>query len=373
MTLPQWSRSLLAMMLVMAGCKSNPPPPAPEAPAAPATGSAPVKSPAPEAPAAPSLSEPALTYLKAADAQRCEWMRQPLASGVASALFSFEAACDAAEFSWSPRGKEGLVFSASTQDGAQQRLWRVDFATKAGKPVSLQGLPPGTGQDGADKPRIRTAGFDTQGRPVVAISLRFDAPEGEEGSQYLTYEGQRYPITQDLGGVYELVLAYRQEGAEWKRAEAKVTGDFRELDAIKSLYAPGVFSNPEPPGQALAGAEAQQLTTALPPKDKYGKWMVLGTAGTKVVYRARQEDSDGDPSPATPVRWLQDAKLEELEGLMAKDGTSLLVQQRDPLLVLNTLDETTSAFVFDTRTKKNLVSVKGLATPATLWPEPSKP
>ena len=369
MTLPPWNRSLLAVALLLAGCKSNPPPPAP---AAAGSTSAPVTNAAPPPPAASALTEPALTYFKAGDGPRCSWIHQPLSSGIATPLFSFESGCDRVEFSWSPQGKEGLVLDASS--GAAQRLLRVDFAAKAGKPVPLQGLPPGTGGTEATAPFIRKAGFDAQGRPVVIVQVRFDAPEGEEGARFLSYEGQRYPITQDVGGVYQLVLGYRWEGTEWKRVEAKVTGDASELDTAKSLYAPGVLSNPEPPGQALAGAEAQRLSTTFSPKDRHGKWMALSTPGVKVVYRAQQKDADEDPSPTTPIRWMQGDTLEELEGLTVKNGTSLVIQQRDALLNLNTDDSgVISAYVFDTRTKKNLLSVKGLATNATLWPEPSKP
>ncbi|MFY0580494.1 hypothetical protein ACN28S_45230 [Cystobacter fuscus] len=96
---------MLASALVLAGCKSNPPAPA-TVDAGVAAASTPGKELAPVPAAGPSLS-----YLKRADPERCEWVRLPFPSGNASAVFSFDADCSRSEVSWSPDGKEGLVFT----------------------------------------------------------------------------------------------------------------------------------------------------------------------------------------------------------------------------------------------------------------------
>jgi hypothetical protein len=115
------------------------------------------------------------------------------------------------------------------------------------------------------------------------------------------------------------------------------------------------------------------LNAALKPKDKFGKWMALPTPGGTLYYRAMQEDADGTESPRGPVRWEQDGKLVELEGLSASADNLVIFQLRGELLVINVLGETNAASVFDTRAKKNLASVKDVGVPVTLWPEPARP
>ncbi|HZI05311.1 MAG TPA: hypothetical protein VEZ71_14870, partial [Archangium sp.] len=143
------------------------------------------------------------------------------------------------------------------------------------------------------------------------------------------------------------------------------------LDANKSIHDPGP-SQTELPGQAASESAVRMLNAALKPKDKFGKWMALPTPGGTLYYRAMQEDADGTESPRGPVRWEQDGKLVELEGLTARPGERLGFQVRGGVLLVFVLAETRSAHVFDPRTKKSLVAVKNIDS-ATLWPEPSKP
>jgi hypothetical protein len=176
-----------------------------------------------------------------------------------------------------------------------------------------------------------------------------------------------------------VALAYRLEGADWKRIETKAsiyegenTPGIDALDAARSL---SVIQTPNPtrklPGQQASESAARMLDAAFPGQEESGKWMTLNTPGGALHYRA---SNPGDDSlrPTVPVRWEQDGKLVELEGLAAKEGERLGFQLRGGLLAVTVQSETSQAYVFDTRTKKNLVSVQG-AESAAFWPEPSKP
>jgi len=356
MPLLHWNRSLLAVALVLAGCTSSP---AAAADAGAATNTVPSKTPTPV-----PASGPALSYLRSASPERCEWVRQPLPSGEPTTLFTFDAPCDTTDVSWSPDTRQGLVLSSPVGVDAQQRLWRVDFAAKSGKPLEVTGLP--------DKSSIARVGFDAQGRVVMLLHVSAEPEEGQGGEQFITFEGQRYPVAADDKEGYGVALAYRLEGADWKRIETKVTGSYTRLDANKSIHDPGP-SKTELPGQAASESAVRMLNAALKPQDKFGRWMALPTPSGTLYYRAAQEDVDGTESPRGPVRWEQDGKLVELEGLTASADNIVIFQLRGELLVINVLGRPPAASVYDTRTKKNLASVKDVGVPVTLWPEPTRP
>jgi hypothetical protein len=373
MSLLHWSRPLLAAGLVLAGCKSNAPAPAGDAgaPAAAATS---------KAPAAAVASGPALSYLKPVDGDGCQWIRQPLPSGEPT-VFPFDAACNQSVLSWSPNSMEGLVFSLALGEGEQPRLWRVDFTTKAGKPVSLAGLPGGEGAQTVDKPFISKVGFDTEGRVVALVSdvyTKRPFEKGPDGQSIISFEGERYPVKQGEG-LPGLAMAYRLEGAAWKRSEVKASAygaeDAPGIDALsvklRSVKALVVFD--ELPGQEAAGGAVAKLDEALPGQDASGKWMSLPTPGGALHYRGTRDPEEDSLYPSAPVRWEQEGKLVELEGLTAKPGDRLGFQvQGDLLLVFVLGEETRSAHVLDSRTKKSLVAASAIES-ATFWPEPLKP
>ncbi|WNG58865.1 hypothetical protein F0U59_32135 [Archangium gephyra] len=349
MSLLRWYRPLLAAALVVAGCKSNPPAPAAQAPGA-VTAPTPGKAPTP----APASSS-ALSYLKPVDAQRCEWVRQPLPSGEPT-VFAFDAACDESQLSWSPDGNMGLVFNPAMGDRTQPRVWRVDFPAKSGKPEDLKGLLGTLGGQGSDTPRINKMAFDSQGRLVALVS---DVPVEDEGTR-----GQAF--------------AFRREGAEWKNVESKPTTfdsgpGVNVLDAAKALPDQTLSLFGDLPGQAAPEAAVKKLNAALPgqAEGKIGKWMSLSTPGGALYYWTAQDPEDESTYPTVPVRWEQDGNLVELEELAARPGERLGFQVRGGMLLVFVMGETRSAQVFDPRTKKSLVTVKDIES-ATLWPEPSK-
>ncbi|HYI00979.1 hypothetical protein [Hyalangium sp.] len=380
------SRLWLAVMLVLAGCKSEPressatdtgtaaaPAPRKEPTATPAPSKEPTPTPAPAA-----ISGTALSYLKPVDAQHCQWVRQPLPSG-ALTDYTFDAPCDESLLSWSPDGTQGLVFSFAVGDGAQPRTWLVDFAGKSGKPMDLKGLPGGTGGAGPDKASIHMVGFDAQGRPVALVFVHRALEKGEGGERFITFEGQRYPV-KGGEGLPGLALAYRLEGTEWKRFEAKASFFEPEsspgvdvLEAAKALPVQTFSLFGDPPGQEASEGAAQRLEAALPGQEPSGKWMSLSTPGGTLHYRGRRDPEEGTFFPSAPVRWEQEGKLVELEGLTAKEGDRLGFQARGGLLLVVALaGETKSAHVFDTRMNKKLVSVKDIES-ASFSPEPSGP
>ncbi|WP_375765050.1 hypothetical protein NR798_25375 [Archangium gephyra] len=373
MSLLRWCRPLLSAALVLVGCKSNP------AAAADAGTAAPSKAPT-QAPAPVPASGSALSYFKPVGPQKCEWIRQPLPAGAPTPVFTFDATCDRSEVFWSPNGKAGLVF---TSEGTPPRLWLVDFAAKTGKPLDLKGVPGGgAGKKGPGKPIIQRVGFDAQGSPVVLVALLYtnrELTKGKGKEKFITFENQRYPVPPGEG-TPGLALAYRLEGADWKRSETKASSfesdnapGLDALDASRSLYDPAPALSEELPGQKASESAARMLDTAAA-QTRPGQWMALPTPGGTLLYRATEEDSDESLFVSAPVRWEQDGKLAELEGLTAKPGDRLGFQLHGGLLAITVLSDgtTRSAHVYDTRTKKNLVSARD-AESVTFWPEPSKP
>jgi len=378
MSLLHWRRPLLAAALVVAGCKSNNPAPATAtADASVATVSAPAKAPTP-APA----SGPALSYLKRVGPQQCAWVRQPIPSGTPTTVFTFDADCTRSLVSWSPDGKEGVVFTWPVGEGAQPRVWRVDFAAKTGKSMELK-LPGGTGEHGPNKPYIEKVSFDAQGRPVALVSdVYTDRPleKGKNGEEFISFEGERFPVREKKVDTSPgLALAYRWEGSEWKRFETKLSvyeaeeaPGINALDAAKAL---SYIQSPTPPtdlpGKEASMSSGRLLDSSMPEQQETVLWMTLTTPGGMLHYAARNPGND-TLVPAAPVRWEQDGKLAELEELKAKDGDSIGLQVRGDLLLVTVLNEARLAYVFDTRTKKNLLSVEGVES-AALWPEPARP
>jgi hypothetical protein len=378
MSLHPWRHSLLAVALVLAGCKSNNPAPATTADANVAAAPTPNKAPTPV-----PASGPMLSYLKRVDSQKCEWVRRPISSGEATTVFSFDADCTRSEVSWSPDGKEGLVFTWPVGEGARPRVWRVDFAAKTGKPMELKGLPGGASEQGPNKPYIEKVGFDAQGRPVVLVSdVYTDRPleKGKNGEEFISFEGERFPVREKKVDTSPgLALAYRWEGSEWKRFETKLSvyeaeeaPGINALDAAKAL---SYVQTPTPPtdlpGKEASMSSGRLLDSSMPEQQETVLWMTLTTPGGMLHYRASNPGND-TLVPTTPVRWEQDGKLAELEGLKAKDGDSIGLQVRGDLLLVTVLNEARPAYVFDTRTKKNLLSVEGVES-AALWPEPTRP
>ncbi|AKJ04082.1 hypothetical protein ATI61_101823 [Archangium gephyra] len=376
MPLLRWSRSLFAVAVVLVGCKPNTS--AAAMADADAATQAPSKTPAPVPTPA---SGAALSYLKPVGPEKCEWVRQALPSGAPTTLFTFDGACGQSVLAWSPNGKEGLVLHRPEAEGAQPRLWRVDFTTKSGKRLALVGLPV-LATRGPDKPFIEQVGFDAQGRPVALVSNIYanrKLEKDKSGKRFILFENQRYPVEKSVSSP-GLALAYRLEGSDWKRFETKVSTyepetapGINALDAAKAL-APVPAPLPEgTPGQEASESAAKMLDAALPQQDKASKWMALPTPGGTLLYRGAVDYSDESFYPAAPARWEQDGKLVELAGLKAKDGDRLGFQLQDGLLIIFVLGEDSrSVHVYDTRTKKNLASVQGVES-AAFWPEPPKP
>ncbi|MDY7226860.1 hypothetical protein [Hyalangium rubrum] len=392
MPLSRWSLALTAA-LCLAGCKREEA--ATPAPAVADSGPAPAAAkpalsggthaatgvgsdtPAAALPPAPRAASSAVSLLKAVDPEKCEWVRQPLPSGEAVVAFSFGAACDRSMVSFSPDGKEGLVFSWPSGEGEVPLAWRVDLAKRTGAPLEIQGLPGGSGAGGQDKPSIEQIGFDTQGRVVAIVTDIFveRTPQKKKGETFITFEGKNYPVSEGAEGLPGLAHAYRLEEGGWKRFETKASGFESDLaagsavlEATKALVPTFKASVPvdRMPGAEASESAVKMLDAAFPGQDEGGQWMTLTTPGGKLHYRGVIGGEYLYPS--APVRWEQDGKLEELEGLSAKPDDFLSFQlQEDWLLVANFADQRMTQ-AWDTRTKKRVLSLEGASAPA-FWPK----
>ena len=390
----RWSLPLIAA-LCLAGCKreeptptaaptppaaQSPKAPAPPAPNAPKHGATGVGTDAPAVPP-PATELSALSLLKTVDPEKCEWVHQPLPSGEPTVVLAFDAACDRSMVSFSPNGNEGLAFTWPSGEGEVPKAWRVDLAKRSGKALELKGLPGGTGAGGQDKPYIEQLGFDKQGAPVAIIADVFVTREPKKGpkdSYSITYEGKSYPLP-EVDGSAGLAHAYRLEGQTWKRIETKgsrfesdIAPGTRELDAAQAMLPVWRASPPDAmPGGEASESAVKLLDAALPGQDESGQWMSLNTPGGTLHYRAAQGGEYLYPS--APMRWEEGGKLVELEGLSAQPGDSVGLQVKEEWLLIANYGESRGVQVWDTRTKKRMLSLEG-ANAATFWPKPaSKP
>lgn len=390
MSLRCWSRALLAA-LVLAGCKSEKTPAAPEpstpaATAAPAKAPTPAPAPAPTPAAAPAptpapAAGPTVSYLRPADPERCEWVRQALPAGEPTVVFAFNAACDRAMVSWSPDAKEGLVFSWPSGQGEEPKAWRVDLAAHTGKPLDVKTLPGGVGAGDQDKPYIEQIAFDKQGQVVAIIAdvyVNRKTQKGPGGKKMVTFEGKSYPLP-DMEGSPGLAHAYRLEGGAWKHVETKGSGfesdlapGTGELDTVKTLQpvSKASVSSDRMVGQEAPEAAVKKLDAAFPGQEESGQWMEVSTPGGPVYYRGTLGGEYLYPS--VPVAWEQGGKLVELEGLLAKKDDFLGIQTQDSLLLIANYGDPHSAQVWDTKTKERVLSAEGASAP-TFWPKPSGP
>ena len=114
------------------------------------------------------------------------------------------------------------------------------------------------------------------------------------------------------------------------------------------------------------------LKAELPPRDRFGQWMALPTPGGTLLYRGERLEKDDAPSPAAPVRWEQDGKLVELDGLMAKPDDVLDLQVQEGLLLIANDGAPRVAQIWDARTKERVLSLEEANAPI-FWPPPASP
>ncbi|WP_426750523.1 hypothetical protein [Myxococcus sp. Y35] len=362
--------ALLAAVALM-GCQSGQdnktpaPPPATTAPAP----TPQVPAPAPAKPAPPPAPTVELGYLKPTeDAEHCEWMRQPL-PGTPTRVFRFDAYCDRSSVSWSPDGKQGLVFTWPSGEGEVPRAWRVDVDAKSGQPLDLKTLPGGNSAGEPNEPYVSRLGFDAQGRPVALVYVAFEAKAIKKGA--LTFAGESFPVPPGPG-VPGLALAFRLEDGGWKRIEAKVnrvqedtTSDHGLLDAESTLTPVWTAS---PPGQLLGtrvpAATAQSLDAQAPGISKDGWWMELPGPGGTLYFRARQE------GPLTmmgqPLLWARGDERVSLKDLTEPDAYLSFLFDRG-LLLVTSYGGYAAATVWNPETRQRVTSIPDAYAPA-FWP-----
>jgi hypothetical protein len=319
----------------------------------------------------------ALSYLKPSDPERCEWLRQPLPSGEPTPVFSFNAACDRSMVSWSPDGKEGLVFTWPSGEGEVPKAWRVDLAAHTGKPLDLKTLPGGKGAGGQDQPYIEQLAFDKQGHPVAIIADVYVSRKTQKGA--VTFEGKRYQLPEGVEGMPGLAHAYRLEEGGWKHLETKGSGFESDLapgtsalDAVKTLMPVSKASTPEQdmPGKEAPEAAVKKLDAAFPGQDESGQWMELTTPGGPVYYRGTMGGEFLYPS--APIAWEQEGKVAAPDGLWAKPNDVISLRLQDEWLLIANYGTPRSAQVWNTRTKDRVIAAEDANAPA-FWPKPGGP
>lgn len=356
--------SALLAAVALLGCQSNKEgtPAAPPPPAA-APGSEAVPAPPPP----PAEAQAELGYLKpTADAEHCEWMRQPL-KGTATRVFRFDAYCDRSAVSWSPDGKQGLVFTWPSGEGEVPRAWRVDVAAKSGQPLDLKALPGGNSAGNPNEPYVLRIGFDAQSRPVAIVVL------ASETKGPLTFDGESFPVPKGKG-VPGLAMAYRLEDGGWKRIETKAAR-FQEatptehglLEAAATLTPTWTASPPaQLPGTKAPQALAKQLNAQAPEGAEAGWWMELPGPDGTLYYRARQE------GPmlvlGQPLLWARGDQRLSLKDLTEPDAYLGLQFDRG-LLLVTSYGGYAAATVWDSKTQQRVVSVPEVYAPA-FWPTP---
>ncbi len=329
---------------------------------------APARSPA-------QVQGPSLSYLKSVDKGRCEWVRHPLRGGAPIVLFRFDEDCSRATVTWSPSGKEGLVFMSGSR-----RASRVDLVQGTGEPLDLKGLPQAEGKDAHDLRDLEELGLDGEGRPVAIIGgPYFPKPANDaEGREVISFEGERYPLPADEG-MAGLAQAYRFEAGGWKLIERKAstfetdiaagTGILEAKKAMRPIARAGALA--PPPGEEAPVGDVAKLKSLFPGRSDGAEWRALATPGGTLYYLSHWE-GEGSVYASAPMRWAQQGQWVELKGLMADEGTALgLVLEKDLLLVFEN-GAPGFAQVWDTRTKQLLLGVEGALAPF-FWPEPVKP
>jgi hypothetical protein len=302
-------------------------------------------------------------------------MRQPLPSGEPIPLFAFDAACSDAMISWSPQGQEGLVFSPRAR-----KAWRVDWAARTGKPLDLKALPEPQGRRAQELIELEQVGYSREGHPVAIVAGPYETEpleKDEEGREFLSFEGQRYRVP-DEPGLPGMARAYRLEEGSWKLIEIKagkfetdIAGRTWVLATKKAMMPITSHSLPDDtPGEAASESDAQRLDAAFPGSPEGGAWGLLATPGGKLYYRTFSE-GEGSTYATVPLRWEQQGEWGALDGLLAEEREALgLVLQEGLLLVFHGSSEG-FAQVWDTRTKKLLVSLESATAPA-FWPGPTQ-
>jgi len=359
----------VALMGCQSGQDSKTPAPPPAASIPAPSAEAPAPAPAPGKPTPPEKPAVEVGYLKPTDdAEHCEWIRQPL-SGTPTRVFRFDAFCDRSSVSWSPNGKQGLLFTWPSGEGEVPRAWRVDVNAKSGQPLDLGTLPGGSSAGGPNEPFISRMGFDPQGRPIALVVVAADARAIKKGA--LTFAGETFPIPPGKG-IPGLALAYRLEDGGWKRIEAKMNrvqentaSDHGLLDVEATLTPTWTAS---PPGQ-LAGTRVPKATARTLDAQAHGSlgegwWMELPGPGGTLYFRAHQEG----PLLAMgqPVLWARGDQRVSLKDLTEPDAYLGFVFERG-LLLVTSYGGYAAATVWNPETQQRVASIPDAYAPS-FWP-----
>ncbi|MFN3430008.1 MAG: hypothetical protein ACK46X_08645 [Candidatus Sericytochromatia bacterium] len=280
---------------------------------------------------------------------------------------------------WAPGGRQALVWLNDWEHAAPAKAWTVALPTGAAASLPL----PGPGE-------LKKLGFDNAGRLTALTLIDADDKGGPTLKQdprgsILTFEGRRYQQPPGQEGMPALAIAYRREGASWKRTEIKLTTTgwdyamgIRALDAANALTPDSTDMREEKDLDAVQDPALMKRLGGLDPNvatPDDGEWAKLTTPGGPVfIWRESGEFLHS----SNLLAWGPASKPTRIAGLEFKHSSPHVYRQGAPNLRLVSVNlrgnhmlvtDSDGAFprLFDTLTKKRVPVFEG-AVGASFWP-----
>lgn len=328
------------------------------------------------APAVAASAVPTLSYFKPA-AGGFSWVR--LDSGRVERPITTFKGRGAPIAAWAPGGRQALVWLNDWEHASPPMAWTVPLPAGTATALPL----PSVGE-------LKKLGFDKAGRLIALTLIDADDKGGPTLKQdpkgsVLTFEGKRYQQPAGQEGMPALAIAYRREGASWKRTEIKLTTtgwdyamETRALDAANTLTPDSTDLREEKDLDAVQDPGLMKRLSALDPKvatPDDGEWARLTTPGGPVfIWREAGEFLHS----SNLLAWGPAAKPTRIAGLEFKHSSPHVYRQGAPNLrlvsvtlrgnlMLVTDGDGAYPRLFDTVTRKRVPVFEG-AVGASFWP-----
>jgi hypothetical protein len=328
------------------------------------------------APAVAAPAIPSLSYFKPVSAGFV-WVR--LDSGRTEKPITTFTGRGVPVAAWAPGGRQAIVWLNDWDHAAPPKAWTVPLPSGTATALPL----PAVGE-------LKKLGYDKAGRLTALTLIDADDKGGPTLKQdpkggILTFEGKRYQQPAGQEGIPALAIAYRREGATWKRTEIKLTTtgwdyamEARALDAANTLTPDSADLREEKDLDAVQDPALMKRLSALDPKvatNDDGEWAKLTTPGGPVfIWREIGEFAHS----SNLMAWGPAAKPTRIAGLEFKHSSPHVYRQGAPNLRLVSVTtrgahmlvtDAEGAFprLFDTVTKRRVPVFEG-ATGASFWP-----
>lgn len=328
------------------------------------------------APAVAAPAIPTLSYFKPV-AGGFVWARLD-AGGTEKAIASFKGR-GAPVAAWAPGGRQALVWLNDWEHAAPATAWTVLLPAGTATALPL----PTVGE-------LKKLSYDKAGRLTALTLIDADDKGGPTLKQdpkgsILTFEGKRYQQPAGQEGIPALAIAYRREGASWKRTEIKLTTtgwdyamETRALDVANTLTPDSTDLREEKDLDAVQDPGLMKRLSALDPKvatPDNGEWAKLTTPGGPVfIWRESGEFLHS----SNLLAWGPATKPTRIAGLEFKHSSPHVYRQGAPNLRLVSVNlrgnhmlvtDGDGAYprLFDTVTRKRVPVFEG-AVGASFWP-----